>query len=326
MTLLPAAPLPAPGGAAVDSVATGSTPPGNLPGGNGGAAASIGAAEALADEAARLGALRGHARTVREHVVGMASGPTGAHLGGSLSATDILVALYFDVMAVRAEEPRWADRDRFVLSKGHAGCAYFATLAERGFFDRAELARYGTASGLLSAHPTLDVPGVEFATGSLGHGLSLGVGSALAALRNGATHRTFVLLGDGELQEGSVWEAAMSAAQLRLGRLTAVVDRNGLQISGPTEDRMALEPLADKWRSFGWRVSDVDGHDFARLLPALRGETAGDDPDDARPHVVIARTVKGKGVRSLERRKQSHFARLTPRLRERALASLEAGS
>jgi transketolase len=269
---------------------------------------------------ADLFGLRRTALAVREHVLAIGAGPVGTHVGGSLSAADILVALYGAVLRVRPDEPRWPGRDHFVLSKGHASAALYATLAECGFFPVEELATYGRSEGRLMAHPTPSVPGVEFATGSLGHGLALGAGVALAGRRAGRDNRVFVLMGDGELQEGSVWEAAMAAAHYRLDNLTAVVDRNRLQISGSTEDRMRLEPLADKWRAFGWRVSEVDGHDLARLVPALR-----ERPVD-RPAVLIADTVKGRGVRHLQHRKQSHFAKLGPEAYERALTALRAAA
>lgn len=271
--------------------------------------------------AADPAALSRTALAVREHVLAIGAGAVGTHIGGSLSAADILVALYFEVMRVRPQEPRWSGRDYFVLSKGHASAALYSTLAERGFFPRSELASYGHPDGRLMAHPTPAVPGVEFATGSLGHGLSLAVGLALAAKRAGRANRVFVLLGDGELQEGTVWEAAMSAAHYRLDNLTAVVDRNRLQINGSTEDRMRLEPLADRWRAFGWQVSHTDGHDFAELVPALRTP-----PAPGGPAVLIADTVKGRGVRHLEHRKQSHFAKLGPDAYERALAALRAAA
>jgi transketolase len=274
--------------------------------------------QTLTDQASAA-SLRSTALTVREHVLAMGASPTGAHIGGSLSATDILVALYFEVLRVRPDEPQWPDRDHFVLSKGHAGAALYATLAERGFIAREELESYGRTGARLIAHPTLSVPGVEFATGSLGHGLSLGVGLALAGRRAGRPNRVFVLLGDGELQEGSVWEAAMSAAHLGLGNLTAVVDRNRLQINGSTEARMGLEPLDAKWRAFGWGVSTVSGHDFNQLVPALRAA-----PQDGGPRVVIADTVKGRGVGHLEHRKQNHFAKLGPQAHARAVTALRA--
>lgn len=261
--------------------------------------------------------LRRTALAVRHHILRISAGPVGTHVGGSLSCTDILVALYRDVLRVRPDEPRWPGRDHFILSKGHASAALYATLAECGFFPVAELDDYGQSHGRLMAHPILSVPGVEFATGSLGHGLALGAGLALAAHRAGRDNRVFVLMGDGELQEGTVWEAAMAAAHYRLDNLTAIVDRNRLQISGSTEDRMRLEPLADKWRAFGWQVSEVDGHDFTQLLPALHHRGL---------RVVIAETVKGRGVRHLQHRKQSHFAKLGQDAYDRAVAALGAAA
>ncbi|MGW7007983.1 transketolase [Streptomyces sp. NPDC054933] len=280
---------------------------------------SVQTAEAVVDQGTDWEELRHRATAVREHVLRIGAGLVGTHIGGSLSAADILVALYFQVLQVRPSEPSWPERDRFVLSKGHASAALYATLAERGFLEPAELDTYGSPTGRLMAHPTPAVPGVEFATGSLGHGLSLATGLAVAALRGGRPNRVFALLGDGELQEGSVWEAAMSAAHLGLDNLTAVIDRNRLQINGSTEDRMRLEPLADKWQAFGWRVATVDGHDFAQLVPALAAA-----PTPGRPTLLIAETVKGRGVRHLENRKQSHFAKLGPAAYERALTALRA--
>jgi transketolase len=265
---------------------------------------------------AELG-LRRMALAVRQHILRLSAGPVGTHVGGSLSCTDILVALYGEVLRVRPADPRWPGRDHFILSKGHASAALYATLAERGFFPVSDLDGYGQSQGHLMAHPTPSTPGVEFATGSLGHGLALGAGLALAAQRAGRDNRVFVLMGDGELQEGSVWEAAMAAAHYRLDNLTAIVDRNRLQINGSTEDRMGLEPLADKWRAFGWTVSEVDGHDFGQLVPALAAPGL---------RVVIAETVKGRGVRHLQHRKQSHFAKLGQDAYERAVAALGAAA
>jgi transketolase len=255
---------------------------------------------------------------MRRHVVAMAASPEGTHAGGSLSCVDILAVLYFDVLRLRPEEPNWPERDRFVLSKGHASAALYAALAERGFIETAELATYSRPGGRLGGHPTTAVPGVEMGTGSLGHGLSLGAGMALAARWDRRTSRTFVLLGDGELQEGSVWEAAMFAGQHRLGSLVAVVDRNHWQQSGRTEDIVGLEPLADRFRAFGWDCVDVDGHDIAALRAALSPLR----PDTGPPCVVIARTTKGRGVGFLQDRRESHYARLSPRLLARALSSL----
>ncbi|TCO55605.1 transketolase [Actinocrispum wychmicini] len=257
------------------------------------------------------------ASRVRRHIVEMAAGPEGAHVGGALSAADILTVLYFDVMRVRPEQPDWPDRDYFLLSKGHAAVGLYAVLAERGFFPVGELGGYAQAGSRLGGHPTRAVPGVELPTGSLGHGLSLGVGLALAAQRDGRDNRTFVLLGDGELQEGSVWEAAGSAAFLGLDTLTAIVDRNGLQISGSTARRTGLDLLATRWAGFGWDVSEVDGHD-----PSALADVLAERPADGKPRVVLADTVKGKGIPFLENRKKGHYVTFTPQARQRALAAL----
>lgn len=265
--------------------------------------------------------LQQHAVRIREHILAMGAGPEGAHVGGALSAADILTVLYFHVMQVRPADPAWDGRDYFILSKGHGGVGLYATLAERGFFPQAELATYARA-GRLAAHPLRSVPGVEFPTGSLGHGLSLGVGRALAARRDGCANRTYVLLGDGELQEGAIWEAAMAAAHFKLANLVAIVDRNQLQITGPTEQQMGLEPLGQRWSSFGWQVVDVDGHDLRALV-----ETFARLPlEPARPSVVIAQTVKGRGIGFLEGSKKSHYVSFTPRLYQRARAELRLGA
>jgi transketolase len=258
------------------------------------------------------------AYAIRRHILDMAAGPEGAHVGGSLSCADIIAVLFFDVLRLRPDDPHWPERDHFVLSKGHACPALYAALAERGYLAREELATYGRRGSRLGGHPRRAVPGVELPTGSLGHGLSLGVGLALGAMRDGRQSRVFVLLGDGELQEGSVWEAAMSASHLRLGNLVAIVDRNGWQITGTTEQCMSLEPLADRWRAFGWDVVDVDGHDVSALQAALAPTRAA----RGRPTVLLARTTKGRGVRFLENKKSSHYVKLTEQLHRRALASL----
>ncbi|RFU85227.1 transketolase [Streptomyces triticagri] len=262
------------------------------------------------------------AQLMREQILQMGTGPDGTHVGGSLSSADLLTVLYQEVLRLRPEEPDWPDRDRFILSKGHASAALYAALSARGFLPAEELAEYGTSGSRLAGHPLRRLPGVEFPTGSLGHGLSLGVGTALALRRTGRSGRAYVLMGDGELQEGSVWEAAMSAAHLRLGGLTAIVDRNRLQITGDTEERMGLEPLAGKWRSFGWQVLTVDGHD----LDALRAAFAALPGPTGQPVVIIADTVKGKGVPLFENKKKSHSVKLSPNLHRRALAGLRARS
>jgi transketolase len=245
------------------------------------------------------------ASRVREHVIAMCARPPGGHLGGALSAADIFCALYFAVLRIDPDDPAWPDRDYFVLSKGHAACGWYATLAERGLLDPAELASYGQDGSRLAEHPTPLVPWADLATGSLGHGLPFGVGLALAARQNRRPSRCYVLLGDGELQEGSVWEAAMAASSLGLANLVAIVDRNQLQITGATERCVALEPLADRWRAFGWTVTTVDGHDPEQLIAALDI----DPPDRTGPLAVIANTRKGRGVPFLEGRRDSHFVK-----------------
>jgi transketolase len=250
---------------------------------------------------------------IREHIVGMCAGPEGGHLGGSLSLVEILTTLYFDVMRIDPDRPDLPGRDILLLSKGHGAIALYAVLAERGYFPVEELASYARPGSRLMGHPVRAVPGVEMPSGSLGHGLALGIGFALAD----TGRRCHVVLGDGELQEGSVWEAAMAAGSLGLPNLVAVVDRNGLQLTGRTEDTVAMEPLADRWRAFGWRVEEVDGHDRDALRAALT--LPG-------PVVLLARTVKGRGIPSLEGRVESHYARLSLRQRDRSLAVLRARS
>ncbi|MGW7545977.1 transketolase [Streptomyces sp. NPDC054770] len=268
--------------------------------------------------AAGTGALRERATRIREHVADMCAGPEGGHLGGAYSSADIMTALYFDVMNVDPARPEAPERDRFVLSKGHAAVGLYATLAERGFLPVGELASYGRPGSRLMGHPVRAVPGVEAATGSLGHGLALGCGFALGARLDGTAARTFVLMGDGELQEGSVWEAAVGAASLGLDRLVAVVDRNSLQLTGATDSIAAMEPLADRWRGFGWAVREADGHDLEALVRAL-----GDTPwEPGRPSVLIARTVKGRGLPFLEGRTASHYVTFSERNHARARAVL----
>ncbi|MEY9908347.1 transketolase [Catenulispora sp. MAP12-49] len=258
------------------------------------------------------------AARIRSHVVDMCAGPEGGHLGGAFSCADVLTALYFSVLNVDPERPEDPDRDRFLLSKGHAAVGLYATLAERGFFPVAELAGYGRPGSRLMGHPVRAVPGVELPTGSLGHGLALACGFALANRYAGRCARSFVLLGDGELQEGSVWEAAIAAASLRLDRLVAIVDRNGLQLTGATEGIAPMEPLAERWSSFGWAVRDVDGHDPAALAHHL-----GAAPwEPGKPSVLIARTVKGHGLPFLAGRSSSHYVTLSPRNHARALSAL----
>jgi transketolase len=261
-----------------------------------------------------------HADNIRRAVVAMCSGPDGGHLGGSLSLVDILSCLYFDVLDIDPDDPTDPARDILLLSKGHGAIALYATLAERGYFPTTELGEYHHSGGRLMSHPVAAVPGVELPTGSLGHGLGLGLGFALAARVLGPPRRVFVVLGDGELQEGSCWEAAAVAAAHRTDQLTAVVDRNGLQLGGSTESIVTIEPLAERWRSFGWSVQEVDGHDQAALRSHLRAApwTPG------RPSVLIAHTDKGHGVPRLSGLTQSHYVVLSAAQQARVQSSLEA--
>jgi transketolase len=265
--------------------------------------------------------LRDTARVLRRHVVAMAADSPGAHVGGSMSAVEILTTLYFGgILRIDPADPQADGRDYLIFSKGHSSAVFYAALAERGFFAVEELATYKQPGSRLAGHPHTGIPGVELATGSLGHGLPVGVGLALAGKHDRRDYRVFVVLGDGECQEGSVWEAAMAAAHYRLDNLVAIVDRNGIQEDGPTEEIMALEPLPAKWESFGWSVREVDGHDPAALRSVL-----GDVPaHEGRPTVCLARTVKGKGVSFAENTSSWHYGRLSPEQRGTALAEIAA--
>ncbi|RPF46837.1 transketolase [Thermodesulfitimonas autotrophica] len=256
---------------------------------------------------------------IRQDVIRMLTAAGSGHPGGSLSAVEILTALYFQVLRVDPRQPDDPERDRFILSKGHACPALYATLAERGFFPLSWLEDLRRLGSPLQGHPDMrKVPGVEMSTGSLGQGLSVGVGMALAGRLRESGYRVYVLLGDGECQEGQVWEAAMAAAHYRLRNLVAIVDRNGLQIDGPTEEVLALEPLADKWKAFGWSVITVNGHDFGELLSAF--ESVG---YARRPTAIIARTVKGKGVSFMENQVDWHGKAPNREQGEQALKELQ---
>jgi transketolase len=253
------------------------------------------------ERAAQIATLETMARAVRRDIVTMIDAAQLGHIGGDLSVTDILVALFGAVLDVDPQQPAWPDRDRFILSKGHCAGALYATLARCGYFPREELRTFMAPLSMLNGHPDRKkVPGVETNTGPLGHGFAVAVGCALAAQLQDAAWRTFVVLGDGEMQEGSNWEAAMTGAHYELAGLTAVVDRNRLQQGAGTEETKRLEPFADKWRSFGWEVREIDGHDFGALLEVFDGPTTG------KPIAVIANTIKGKGVSFIEDRVEWH--------------------
>ena len=243
------------------------------------------------------------AREIRKRIILMNSSAGQGHTGADLSEADILASLFFNILRYDRSALRDPDRDHFILSKGHGVGGLYCTLAEAGILDEDLLATYLQFDSRLPGHPVRQkTPFVEINTGALGHGLSVGVGLALSASMTGRSFRVFVLLGDGELQEGSNWEAAMSAAHFKLENLIAIVDRNTLQLADRTETIMALEPLADKWRSFGFDVREANGNDPAAFIKAIEGL----DSRAGRPHVVIARTVKGKGVSFIEDRAAWH--------------------
>lgn len=271
------------------------------------------------------------ARRARWLAVSTVAHAKAGHVGGPLSAMDLLVALFFEELRIRPEEPDWPERDRFILSKGHAAIGLYAVMALRGFFPVDELRTFDAGDSRLQGHPDVTkLPGIETSTGSLGQGLSVGLGLALGARRTGQDFHTYVLLGDGELQEGMVWEAVHTAPRYRLGNLTAIVDHNGLQQYGwaPGEgdrgdrrDPWAGVDLAAAFRAFGWRVVELDGHDFGEIRAALRLARAGAATD--RPTVLIARTTKGRGFSIAEGRHAWHTGIATEE--QLALARAELG-
>jgi len=261
--------------------------------------------------------LKDKATVVRRHVVKIAS-TTACHIGGAMSVTDIITALYFHFMKIGPQNPQWPERDYCILSKGHTVPALYAALAERGFFPVESLSTYQQLNSMFAGHPTMKAPGIELATGSLGHGLSVGMGIAVAVKADGEGNRVYVIMGDGEIQEGSVWEAAMSAAQHQLDNLVAIVDYNKFQSSAAVKDILPLDPLADKWKSFGWAVREIDGNDMTQVFKAL-----SDIPVELeKPTAIIAHTIKGKGISFLEAQKRAHYTKLTSEETEQAYREL----
>jgi transketolase len=269
---------------------------------------------------ALLDLLQDRADFCRRETIRLIAIAKSGHYGSVFSAAEILAALYYHVLRYDPQRPEWPDRDRFVLSKGHAAVGLYPLLADVGFFDPALLDSYTRLGSPFGDHPDMrKIPGVDFSSGSLGHGLSVGVGMALAAQVTQRDYRIYVLLGDGELDEGQVWEAAMSAPHFRLGNLVAIVDRNRVSVDGDTAEVMQIEPIVDKWAAFGWRVLQVDGHDLVALLDCFARLP---DPASEIPTVIIAHTVAGKGVSFMEDRFEWHLGYLAPEDQEQALADL----
>ena len=263
--------------------------------------------------------LEDKARNLRKDVIAMLSAAGSGHPGGSLSSADIVSALYFHVLRHDPKNRKWPERDRFHLSKGHACPILYAALAESGYFPKEELLKLRKLGSLLQGHPDRRTPGIEVASGSLGQGLSVGLGMSLAARIDKLNYRVYVLLGDGELQEGNVWEAAMAASHYKCDSLCAIVDYNGFQIDGKVSEVMNIEPLVDKWKAFGWNVISIDGHNMKEILEGF---------DEAakvkfKPTVIIAKTVKGKGVSFMEHVADFHGRAPSESETKQALKDLE---
>ncbi len=275
-------------------------------------------AEALPSAAARR-SLGEMAKVLRRHVITMTAKAGSGHPGGCLSAAEIVTALFFKVMHHRPRYPQWAERDRFILSKGHSAPLLYAALAESGYFPVEELSTLRKLDSRLQGHTDRTfTPGVEMSSGSLGQGLSFGIGAALAARIDSRSYRVYVLLGDGECDEGQVWEAAMAAAHFKVDNLVAIIDHNKQQIDGWNREIMNLEPLGERWHSFGWEVIEIDGHDSSQILSAFQDAESVKE----KPTVIIAHTIKGKGVSFMESNLEFHGRAPTPEEAERALQEL----
>lgn len=262
--------------------------------------------------------LKKKAVTIRKEVWRMIYEANTGHTGSDLSCTDILVALYYQIMNVDAKNPELENRDQYIQSKGHAVEVLWAILADKGFITKDELKTFSKFGSRLIGHPNNKVAGIEMNTGSLGHGLPVSVGIALAGKSENRPFHTFTLMGDGELAEGSVWEGAMAAANYQLDNLTAIIDRNGLQITGKSEDVMAVEPLDEKWQAFGWDVHTVDGNNMTELVKVL-----SEPNQPGKPKLVIAKTIKGKGFSEAENQAAWHHKVPTDQQLGKALSELD---
>ncbi len=263
--------------------------------------------------------LEDKARHIRRLIIRMLVKAGSGHPGGSLSSTDIIAALYFKVLRHKPNEPAWPQRDRFHLSKGHCCPALYAALSEAGYFSEEHLWTLRKMGSILQGHPDRRTPGIEVASGSLGQGLSVALGMSLAGRMDNKDYRVYCLMGDGETQEGNVWEAAMACSHYKCDNLCAIIDCNGLQIDGCTGEIMNLEPVADKWRSFGWNVLEINGHSMPEILKAFEAAKAV----KGRPSIIIARTTKGKGVSFMENVVEFHGRAPTKEEAEKALKELE---
>ncbi len=259
------------------------------------------------------------AKEIRRLIIQMLACAGSGHPGGSLSATDLITALYFNVLRFNAKDPQWPDRDRFHMSKGHCCPLWYAVLAQVGYFPKEELLKLRKLGSMLQGHPDRKTPGVESASGSLGQGLSIALGMSLAARIDKKDYRVYVLMGDGEVQEGNIWEAAMACSHFGCSNICAILDSNGCQIDGKCEDVMGLEPLVAKWQAFGWNTIEINGHDMARILSAYEEAKTIKD----KPTIIIARTIKGKGVSFMEGVVDFHGRAPTQEEAQKALKELE---
>ena len=262
--------------------------------------------------------LKTKAKETRRLIIQMLAKAGSGHPGGSLSATDLITALYFNVLRFNSKDPSWPDRDRFHMSKGHCCPLWYAILAQVGYFPQEKLFTLRQLGSILQGHPDRKTPGVESASGSLGQGLSIALGMSLAAKIDKKDYRIYCLLGDGELQEGSVWEAAMACSHFACDNICAILDSNGCQIDGKCEDVMGLEPLVAKWESFGWHVIEINGHDMVQILAAYEQAKTIKN----KPTIIIARTIKGKGVSFMEGVVGFHGKAPTPEEAQKALKEL----
>lgn len=268
----------------------------------------------------KVDSLKEISRVIRKDILNMVMKAGEGHIASAFSFVDILSVLYFHTMNVDPEEPAWEERDRFILSKGHGCSALYSVLARRGFFSPDDLNTIGERDTIFGGHPDkYKVPGVEVSTGSLGHGLSIGIGMSLAAKRDKKDYNVYVLLGDGECQEGSVWEAAMFAPAYGLDNMIAIVDFNGLQAIGETDDIITLKPFAKKWESFGWAVKEINGHDYNEIMDAMSQFPFS----EGKPSVIIANTVKGKGVSFMENQIMWHARATTEEEYKQALMEID---